>query len=110
MTTTPEIFQAQYPLALAALAEHAATLQLPAPWQIDFRGSDLIVLLHSGTSEAWTRTVAIDSTRNEERQPGGIETIRTEWDVRLPDTGFRLTLVAYRAQPICVPAVQAVSA
>lgn len=113
MTTTPttiaETFQRQLPLALQALGLHMEAHHLPTFWSIDVRDNQVFVHLRRGAHKPWTESVVIDAERNEERHPGGVEAIRTEWDVRLPETGFRFTLVSYQAQPMRMP-LQQVSA
>lgn len=105
MTTTPQTFQAQWPLAVQALGLHAQIHALPAPWIIDFRATEIAVSLPAGSADRWIDTVIVDAQHQEERAPAGVEAIRTEWDVRLPDTGFRFTFVTMTALPVWRPAV-----
>lgn len=99
--TAAETFQAQYPLALEALAIHMRIHGLPAPFAIDQygdRGGEIRIMLTGGQQavEAWARSVAIDHTETHR----GLDGWRTAWDVRLPDTGFRFTLIGYHPQSI----------
>lgn len=115
MTTkafTTETFQRQYPLALIALGEHIAAHQLPAPLDIfvldEYRDGRLtkVIRLHlpgQHTHAAWVSSVDVD-TRTDEPADNG-HGVRTQWDVRLPDTGFRFQLVGFtHSQLSAVPA------
>jgi len=99
--TTSSTFQAQYPLALAALATHMLEHGLPAPYAIDQAHGEIVVRLTGGVNavEAWIVSVAVDRETNEDTDLGGVEGLRSAWLVRLPDTGFRFTFVAYRPYP-----------
>lgn len=101
-TTTIETFNKQYPLALAALAEHMQTHGLPAPRFIDvvddFDAGRLdrvirIYLPGEHTHQPWVTSVCVDGEAVEPAASG--LGVRTEWTVRLPDTGFRFQLVGF---------------
>lgn len=105
MTTSPETFQAQYPLALAALAAHIAAHHLPAPPSIDVANvlrdghvdqAIRVYLPAEPTHQAWLDSVAVDS-EDDELSGSGLG-IRCEWSVRLPDTGFRFQLVGFQSR------------
>lgn len=99
---TTETFQAQYPLALIALGEHIAAHQLPAPLDIfvldEYREGRLtkVIRLHlpgQHTHAAWVSSVHVDAEHQEPADAGN--GVRTQWDVRLPETGFRFQLVGF---------------
>lgn len=103
MTTTIETFQRQYPLALIALGEHIAAHQLPAPVDIyvvdEVRDGVLnriirLYLPNQTTHQAWLDSVHVDGQQDEPADSG--LGVRTEWYVRLPETGIRFQLLGYR--------------
>lgn len=104
-----ETFEKQYPIALAAIARHMTEHQLPVPHTIeadvDARGEHIV--LHLGSKApaltAWLDTVAIDDEHSTYRDPadGQLEPyLVSVFDVRLPDSGLRLRLRAFRDLPL----------
>lgn len=101
-SNTTEAFARQYPLALIALGEHIAAHHLPAPLDIfvldEYRNGRMVkaIRLHlpgQHTHTAWIDSVAVDDKHEEPADAG--HGVRTQWDVRLPDTGFRFQLVGF---------------
>lgn len=107
-TTT---FHKQYPIALAAIAEHMSAHELVAPLDIfvvdEFRDGRMAkaIRLHLGgqhTHEAWLESVIVDGVSTEPTDAG--HGVRHEWFVRLPESGIRLQLVGYRHEALAVSA------
>lgn len=100
-----ETFAKQYPIALAAIAEHITSHGLPAPLDIltvdELRGGGSMghaIRLHLAgqhTHQPWLDTVEVDAVETEPMD-SGLGGVRHQWTVRLPDTGIRLQLVGYQ--------------
>lgn len=104
-----ETFEKQYPIALLAIATHIHEHHLPAPHTIeadvDAHGEHIVLHLGSKapTLAAWLDTVAVDDEHSTYREPrdGQLEPyLVSVFDVRLPDTGFRVRLRAFRDLPL----------
>lgn len=110
MTETPTLagdtFARQYPLALIALGAHTLKHGLAPLTAIDVVDQTvdnwaprLAVRLPAlqEQQDAWVRSVHVDAIVSE---PGVCDGWRCSWLVRLPDLGFQITLVGWRAQAV----------
>lgn len=97
-----ETFTKQYPLAIEALGQHMRAHGLPAPYEIHQDGREITVRISGGVHllDAWTASVAIDEERSEAVDFGDVAGIRSAFLVRLPESGFRFTLIGYRPAPV----------
>lgn len=103
-----ETFTVQVPVALHAIAYHMAEHDLPVPLGIileDHPTERVEVRLGASPDRlsAWLDSVVVDDEHNALREPadGQLEPyFSTRFDVRLPDTGVRLVLVALRDLPV----------
>lgn len=106
-STTRDTFAAQYPIALAALANHMLGHQLPPLHEIHQDGQDIVLRLSGGVGlvDAWIASVDVVEENSEVVDFGKDLGLRSVWKVRLPDTGIRFTIIGYR--PVAPLAVSA---
>lgn len=105
-----ETFDKQYPIALMAIGHHMQAHNLPAPLGIEVDDHPVErIEIRLGWSrdrvDAWLDSVVVDAEHNTyvPAESGRLEPyFRTRFDVRLPDIGVRLVLVACRQLPLAL--------
>lgn len=102
-TTTTDTRDRVYALANLALAEHMIEHDLPVPGFISFPTDGLIEVKVAGSDwQTWLDSLHVDDLHDELRPPREgqlVPMLRSVWQCRLPVTGHRIEVRAWREVP-----------
>lgn len=103
ITQNTETRDRVYALANLALAEHQVEHNLPTPGFISFPANGPIeVKVYGADAQTWLDTLHVDDLHDEYRPPSDgqlVPMLRSVWQCRLPSTGHRIEVRAWREVP-----------